>query len=127
MVLSEVKEYQPAVAELISNISSKNKAANLYVFYGPANSGRSTYARRFFFELNQISESKFHQDLYTVNSEKKISIDQIRYIQDFVKFGPREADYLVVVIENAQKMTIPAANAFLKTLEEPLYPFSQLF
>jgi len=119
MALSGVKEYQPAVAQLIENIADNGKAANLYIFYGPSRSGRSSYARRLFFQLNQLPQSDKHQDFYHFQVDTRIKREHIIDIQRFVKFGPREAHYLVVLIEDAGSMTTEAANAFLKTLEEP--------
>ncbi|MBE9168313.1 DNA polymerase III subunit delta' [Pleurocapsales cyanobacterium LEGE 06147] len=49
----------------------------------------------------------------------QIRIEQIRQIHHFVSRPPLEASRLVVVIEDAQTMTEAAANALLKTLEEP--------
>ena len=49
----------------------------------------------------------------------QIRIEQIREIAQFLSRPPLEASRLVVVIEEAQAMTEAAANALLKTLEEP--------
>lgn len=119
MALSGVKEYQPQVAGLIDNIAGSSKAANLYLFYGPSGSGRTTYARKLFQQLNDIGQFEKHQDFYQFRVDTRIKIEHIRDIQNYVKYGPREARFLVVLIEKAATMTTEAANAFLKTLEEP--------
>ena len=49
----------------------------------------------------------------------QIRIEQIREISQFLSRPPLEAARSVVVIEDAQMMTEAAANALLKTLEEP--------
>lgn len=49
----------------------------------------------------------------------QIRIEQIRQITSFVSRSPLEASRLIVVIEDAQTMAEAAANALLKTLEEP--------
>jgi DNA polymerase III subunit delta' len=49
----------------------------------------------------------------------QIRIEQIRQITQFLAQPPLIADRAVVVIENAETMTEGAANALLKTLEEP--------
>jgi DNA polymerase-3 subunit delta' len=49
----------------------------------------------------------------------QIRIEQIRQITAFVSRSPLQASRLVVVIEDAQTMAEAAANALLKTLEEP--------
>ena len=48
-----------------------------------------------------------------------IRIEQIRHIEQFLSRPPLEAPRAVVAIESAESMTEAAANALLKTLEEP--------
>lgn len=48
-----------------------------------------------------------------------IRLEQIREITEFLSRPPLEAPRNVVVLEEAQTMAEPAANALLKTLEEP--------
>ena len=47
-----------------------------------------------------------------------ISIDHIRELERVLAFAPLDK-YRVCVVDQAEKMTLEAANAFLKTLEEP--------
>ncbi|NEO25983.1 MAG: DNA polymerase III subunit delta', partial [Kamptonema sp. SIO4C4] len=49
----------------------------------------------------------------------KIRIEQVREIGEFLSRPPLEASRAVVVIEDAHTMAEAAANALLKTLEEP--------
>ncbi len=49
----------------------------------------------------------------------QIRIEQIREISQFLSRPPLEASRLMVVVENAESMPESAANALLKTLEEP--------
>lgn len=62
-----------------------------------------------------------HPDLYFLTPDepgKEIRVDQIRGACDFVMLGSARAVRLVL-IEPADAMTLQAANALLKTLEEP--------
>jgi DNA polymerase-3 subunit delta' len=52
-------------------------------------------------------------------SPPQIRIEQIRSITEFLSRPPLEAQRLLVVIESAQTIGEAAANALLKTLEEP--------
>ncbi|MDY6784189.1 MAG: DNA polymerase III subunit delta' [Cyanobacteriota bacterium] len=52
-------------------------------------------------------------------ARSQIRIEQIREIAEFVSRSPLEAPRSMVVIEEAQLMGEAAANALLKTLEEP--------
>jgi DNA polymerase-3 subunit delta' len=62
-----------------------------------------------------------HPDLYFLTPEeigKDIRVDQVRSACDFVMLGSARTVRLVL-IEPADAMTLQAANALLKTLEEP--------
>ena len=50
---------------------------------------------------------------------QSIGVDDIRAISDFMNHSAAQNGNKVVVIENCEKMTMAAANALLKTLEEP--------
>ncbi len=63
-----------------------------------------------------------HGDVHWVRPESKsrvITIDQIRELMQEINLKPNEAQYKVAVIEAADRLNMQAANAFLKTLEEP--------
>ena len=53
------------------------------------------------------------------DSIKSIKIKHIRELQESMRFAPLAGGYRVVIIDQAETMTEEAANAFLKTLEEP--------
>ncbi len=52
-------------------------------------------------------------------SRREIKIDQIRALGDFVGIGAHRAGRRIVLVEPAESLNAPAANALLKTLEEP--------
>ena len=61
-----------------------------------------------------------HPDLLLVAPEdRQIKIDEIRLIDDALSFRPFEGRKKIVIVDDADTMNIAAANAFLKTLEEP--------
>ncbi|WP_031564913.1 DNA polymerase III subunit delta' [Rheinheimera texasensis] len=60
-----------------------------------------------------------HPDLLTLEVGSSISVDQIRDISYLLQNAPQQGGARVVVIPQAEKMTESAANALLKTLEEP--------
>ncbi len=63
---------------------------------------------------------QLYPDLLLVESEKRqIKIDQIRELQDFISFAPVVGDRRIVIIKDAHLLNPIAANALLKTLEEP--------
>jgi len=63
---------------------------------------------------------KQHPDLHFLEPDGAfIKIDQIRNLQKELSYRPFEAHKKVCIIEDAERMNPAAANAFLKTLEEP--------
>jgi DNA polymerase-3 subunit delta' len=77
-----------------------------------------------------VSPTYLHQSkLFTVKEAEEmgiakktppqIRIEQVREISRFLSRPPLEAERAMVVIENAETMAEGAANALLKTLEEP--------
>ncbi len=67
-------------------------------------------------------ESGNHADVHWVRPESKsrvIVIDQMRELMQEIFLKPTEAQYKVGAIVAADRLNVQAANAFLKTLEEP--------
>jgi len=65
-------------------------------------------------------QSEQHPDLHVVRPDgQNIKISQVRVVQKAAQQRPYEARYQVVVIDEADRLTDEAANALLKTLEEP--------
>jgi DNA polymerase-3 subunit delta' len=63
-----------------------------------------------------------HADVHWVRPESKsrvITIEQMRDLMREMNLKPTEAEYKVAVIVAADRLNVQAANAFLKTLEEP--------
>lgn len=76
---------------------------------------RPTYSH----QGNLISASEAAAAGIKRKAPPQIRIEQIRQITEFLSRPPLEASRAVVAIEDAQLMTEAAANALLKTLEEP--------
>ncbi len=67
-------------------------------------------------------DHRTHADVQWVRPESKsrvITIDQMRDLMQTIFLKPTEAEYKVAVIVGADRLNPQAANAFLKTLEEP--------
>lgn len=65
---------------------------------------------------------RVHPDVQFVRPESKsrvITIDQIRDLMQTIYLKPTEAKTKVAIIVSADRLNVQAANAFLKTLEEP--------
>jgi DNA polymerase-3 subunit delta' len=61
-----------------------------------------------------------HPDVVVINPEgTSIRIEHIRALQRQLSYRPYESQRTVVIIDGCESLTPPAANALLKTLEEP--------
>jgi len=67
-------------------------------------------------------ENDAHADIHWARAESKsriISVDQTRELTREIQLKPTEAGYKIAIISGADRLNAQAANAFLKTLEEP--------
>ncbi len=70
-------------------------------------------------DCRQIAR-RVHPDVLLVEAEKnQIKIDQIRELHHYLGFAPLSGRFKVVIINDAHLLNTAAANALLKTLEEP--------
>lgn len=70
----------------------------------------------------QLIQSGFHPDLHLIEPEeegKAILINQIRELTEQVQKTAQQGGYKLVILRPAEAMNTNAANALLKTLEEP--------
>lgn len=70
----------------------------------------------------RLLAAESHPDLLSVEPEeagKAIKIDQVRAARDFVTKTSQQGGWKVAVIDPAEAMNVNAANALLKSLEEP--------
>lgn len=67
-----------------------------------------------------LSKSATNPDTtYIATNERSISVEEVRRASQFLETKPQIAHGKSVLIAQAEKMTVSAANALLKTLEEP--------
>lgn len=101
--------------KMLQNLGKSQRIASAYAFIGPPESEKDAAAA---FLAESLGCKK--QDYITIAPDgASIKIEQIRDVQEWVKYGPSASSHLLVVIDQADKLTDQAAAAFLKTLEEP--------
>lgn len=63
-----------------------------------------------------------HPDIrvYAPEKSRMVKVDQVRALSSFAVASPQVAHHKVAIIDRADQLNINAANALLKTLEEPL-------
>ena len=110
--------------EQLSESRRAGRLAHAYLLTGPAGSGKSWLAAHLAALLLKCSPENAlaHPDAHTVQPESKsrrIVIDQIRELEHSIQRRPLLASSKVAIIHDADRLQPQAANAFLKTLEEP--------
>lgn len=68
---------------------------------------------------NELGASRDEDRIYLKSDEASISINQARTLRSLLNLHQAHGKVLVVIIENAEKLTTEAQNALLKQLEEP--------
>jgi DNA polymerase III subunit delta' len=123
--------------ELLAQAVRSDRVSHAYLFLGPAQVGKTTLAKAFSQALvceqasgsgtpcgtcracRRVAEGRY-PDVQIVAAEKNwIQIDQIRTLQLDAAVAPLEGKRKVFVIQEIERATPAAANALLKTLEEP--------
>src|SRR5437868_6588886 len=80
--------------------------------------GPSIHMRALGVHCHAIMESR-HMDVLEMDAASHTGVDDVRQINDSVRYAPASARYKVYIIDEVHMLSTPAFNAFLKTLEEP--------
>lgn len=117
--------HEVALAALRREVS---RPGHSYLFAGPSNVGKATVALAFAAALVSATEEsrarvmrRVHPDVTLMGPEGRatLGVDQARRAIVGAGFRPVESDRKVFIFDEASMMTEAAANALLKTLEEP--------
>ncbi len=127
---------QKIVSDTIINSIKADKIPNAYLFTGIRGVGKTTIARIVAKSLNclngieklceknlcinceGISKSS-HMDVLELNGADKTSINDIRDLIEFSRYGPTSSKYKIFIIDEVHQISSSAFNALLKILEEP--------
>lgn len=131
--------------DLVMRAFAKGRTHHAYIFSGPEGVGRKTAAMAFaaaLIEYEKISETdlrssayrhsagykdvlgrierRAHPDFTWIEPEERVlKVDDVRGLARELAYPPLQGKRRVVVIHQAERMQAAAANAILKTLEEP--------
>lgn len=132
---------QEAVVRTVSNAFETGRIPQAWILTGVRGVGKTTTARILARALNYempdgsvkgptihmptlgvhcqaIMESR-HMDILEMDAASHTGVDDVRQINDSVRYAPASARYKVYIIDEVHMLSTAAFNAFLKTLEEP--------
>jgi DNA polymerase-3 subunit gamma/tau len=131
---------QDAMVRTLRNAFSSGRIAQAYMLSGVRGVGKTTTARILARALNYeppegggaptldmptlgrhceaIIESR-HIDVLEMDAASHNSVDDIRQINDAIRYTPVSARYKIYILDEVHMLSTAAFNALLKTLEEP--------
>jgi len=127
---------QEHVVQTLTNSIKGNNISHAYLFSGPRGSGKTTIARLFAKAINCSSPTDGFEpcnkcsscleiiasrsmDLIEIDAGSQTSVEGVRELIEGIKFAPVKSKYKIFIIDECHQLSKSAANALLKTLEEP--------
>ena len=111
---------------LLRRAHEQNRLAHAYLFSGPPGSGKQRLAAELASLVNGTPSSDVFsaraRDIFVAQPESKsrrIVIEQIRDLEHALQMRASNGRRKVAIVSDADRLQPQAANAFLKTLEEP--------
>ena len=126
---------QQHVTRTLLNALKAGRVAHAYLFCGPRGTGKTSTGRILAKAVNctqngdgepcnactlcqEITDGRA-MDVMEIDAASNRGIDEIRELRERVRFSPGAAKFKVYIIDEVHMLTEAAANALLKTLEEP--------
>lgn len=128
---------QDHIIQTLSNSIKSGHVSHAYLFSGTRGCGKTTTARIMAKALNCLNRKDGDaepcgkcsscleiaggnsMDLIEIDAASHRGIDDIRELRDGIKYVPAKSKYKVFIIDECHQLSKDAANALLKTLEEP--------
>ncbi len=126
---------QAHIVQTLQNSVEHGSVSHAYLFTGPRGSGKTTIARLFAKTINCQGLKKGEPcnacdscteimgqkslDLVEIDAASHTGVDEVRELIDSLRFAPVKSKYKIFIIDECHQLSKSAANALLKTLEEP--------
>ncbi|WYJ91951.1 DNA polymerase III, delta' subunit [Enterococcus sp. 9E7_DIV0242] len=132
----QLEQQQPLLYKQLQKSFEHGRIAHAYLFEGDTGTGKRAFAlwltKRIFcldiiegnpcnhcVNCTRINENEHPDVLFVRPDGQTIKVDQIRQLKTEYSKSGMETQQKVFIIEQAEKMSIGAANSLLKFLEEP--------
>ncbi len=126
---------QERVTRTLQNAIRTNRVVHAYLFAGHRGTGKTTTARILAKAMNCLQgptptpcnqcptciaiSGGYSLDVIEIDAASNRGIEEIRELRERIRLAPTEGRSKVYIIDEAHMLTTEAANALLKTLEEP--------
>ncbi|MDP2729520.1 MAG: DNA polymerase III subunit gamma/tau [Dehalococcoidales bacterium] len=126
---------QEAVTQTLRNALATGRISHAYLFCGPRGTGKTSTGRILAKAVNCLTSGNGEPcntcsmcqaitearalDVIEIDAASNTGVEDIRSLREKVNYVPNQARYKVYIIDEVHMLSNSAANALLKTLEEP--------
>jgi DNA polymerase III subunit gamma/tau len=111
---------QDLVKSVLQNAIRHNQIKHGYLLSGPKGTGKTTMARIFANQLNDIdNQPQSKIDIVELDAASNTGVDNIRQLIESAMVPPFAGKYKIYIIDEVHMLSKSAMNALLKILEEP--------
>lgn len=105
---------QEQIVKVLEAQVANGKISHAYLFAGTRGTGKTSVARILADALGTTGS-----DIYEIDAASNTGVDDIRSLNDSIQTLPFNSKYKVYILDEVHMLSKSAANALLKTLEEP--------